>query len=70
MPAHRIRTKVADDGTLKLDHLPFQPGDMVEVVITPAATEKESDQYPLRGMPVRYDEPFEPVVDLDWLAAR
>jgi PIN domain nuclease of toxin-antitoxin system len=60
---HRIETTVPPDGVLRLSGLPFLPGQRVEIVIQarPAAA-----SYPLRGTPVQYDRPFEPVDQGDW----
>jgi hypothetical protein len=65
---HRIETTVPPDGVLTLRGLPFPPGQRVEVVIH--AHPVAADSYPLRGTPVRYDRPFEPVAQDDWDATR
>lgn len=62
--AHRIKTTLPQDGTLTLDPLPFQAGDAVEVVIVPYAPALHTaNPYPLRGTPIHYEWPFEPVVE-------
>lgn len=69
MNAHRIETTVNPDGTLLLKDLPFQPGDQVEVIIiesTPALPPAGENRYPLRGKPLHYDAPFEPVAEAEW----
>ena len=67
--AHRVETTLTQDGTLTLDHLPFQAGDSVEVR-SQAAVPSPQDRYPLRGTPVQYKRPFEPAVAEDeWEAA-
>jgi hypothetical protein len=67
MNAHRIETTINQDGTLTLDELPFQAGDEVEVIIIerPAKT-SGNNPYPLRGQPVQYDAPTEPVAEDEW----
>ena len=71
MEAHRIETTLTQDGTLVLDHLPFRAGDAVEVIIlAQPAAETQQARYTLRGLPVRYDRPDEPVAERDWEAAQ
>jgi hypothetical protein len=65
--AHRIETTLIEDGTLVLEHLPFQAGARVEVIIlAQAADEAGRGPYTLRGLPVHYAEPTEPVAEEDW----
>ena len=64
MEAHRIETTVTHDGALILDNLPFQVGDVVEITIRlqrPAA--QDQPFYTLRGAPLRYEQPMQPVAD-------
>lgn len=79
MNAYKVETTLTEDGTLKLQGLPFHAGDAVEVIILErpsfqqeqtATPTSESDLYPLRDkQPYRYDDPFEPAVPLeDWEA--
>ncbi len=66
-PAHRIETTIQEDGTLTLDQLPFRAGQSVEVIILPhPAPAERGNPYPLRGVRIRYDRPFEPVAGEDW----
>ncbi len=69
MEAHRIETTLTRDGTLILDNLPFHAGETVEVIILrqPVGVTDHSP-YTLRGLPVRYVQPTEPVADGDWEA--
>ncbi len=69
----KIIATVRPDGTLTVDHLPFPPGQRVEVVVSPTADDPtEGGKYPLRGRgPYKYDDPFEPACDPDdWEANR
>jgi len=52
--------------------LPYEAGQRVEVTISPIATPTQvgMSRYPLSGMKVEYDRPFEGVVEGDWEAAR
>ncbi|MBA3924153.1 MAG: hypothetical protein H0X31_21625 [Nostocaceae cyanobacterium] len=78
MNAYKVETVLTEDGTLKLQGLPFHAGDVVEVIIRERAKLQrveistpfpDSNQHPLRGKVVRYDDPFEPAVPLeDWEA--
>ena len=63
--AHRIEPVLSVDGTLLLEHLPFQAGQVVEVIVRPVATRIEPTPE-LRGAVIRYDDPFEPVAEDDW----
>jgi len=69
---HHVEAVLAKDGTLTLDHLPFHAGDAGEVIVRP--TEIKSDgasqnKYPLHGMKVKYERPFDPVGDAGGLLA-
>ena len=67
MQAHRIETVVQKDGSLIVKDLPFDSGEVVEVIIlSQRSTEKESKAYPLRNSKVVYHDPFKPVVAEDW----
>ncbi len=69
MHVHRIETTLEQDGTLTLSDLPFHAGESVEVIILSQATFTSSEHqhsYPLRGKPIRYDNPTEPVAQDDW----
>ena len=69
MNAHRIETTINQDGTLTLNDIPFQAGDEVEVIIIERAPKPGGDNpYPLRGQPVQYDAPTEPVAENEWSA--
>jgi hypothetical protein len=70
MQAYRVETTLSQDGTLTLSNLPLHAGESVEVIILvqPSVT-LGRPRYPLRGMPVRYIDPTEPVAQADWEAA-
>lgn len=70
-PGHRVETTIQEDGTLTLDHLPFQAGESVEVIILPYRVQTTGQaRYPLRGSKVHYDRPLESVSEEEWRAAR
>ena len=71
MQAYRVETTVAQDGTLTLSNLPLRAGEAVEVIIlVQPSVMLRHQQYPLRGMLVRYIDPTEPVAQADWEAAQ
>lgn len=70
MERHRIETTLKHDGILTIEGLPFHAGETVEVIILPSGTPRERSAYPLRGTPVKYTDPFEPVAAGDWEAAK
>ena len=69
MQAYRLETVVQQDGKLTLNNLPLKAGVAIEVIIRvqPVAN-LSSDRYPLRGKPVIYLHPMEPVAGSDWSA--
>ena len=71
LPAHRVEITLQQDGTLTLDRLPFHAGQAVEVIILPVVTKPDAaDPYPLRGVPIQYDRPCDPVAEDDWDALK
>jgi len=71
MQAYRVNTTIQEDGTLTVSHLPLQAGEVVEVIIlVQPSTVRHQDRYPLRGTPITYIKPTEPVAEADWEAAR
>jgi len=67
MQNFHAETIVEKDGKLHLDHLPFAEGQPVHVLISPAQPTKT---FPLKGTVLKYDQPFAPVVEQDWEAAK
>jgi hypothetical protein len=71
MSTFRLDTTLIQDGTLTLSDLPFQAGDLVEVIIVPRKSASAlQNGYPLTGKVIRYDNPTEPVAQQDWEALR
>jgi hypothetical protein len=71
MSTYHVETKLTEDGRLTLRDLPFRAGEAVEVIVMSRTTEALSgDRYPLRGRPIQYIEPTEPVAEEDWEALR
>ncbi len=66
---HRTETKVEPNGTIILRGLPFPAGDKVVVVITTdSAKNNQTPNYSLRGLPVKYQRPFDSVGENEWEA--
>ena len=69
MKTHKVKVLVVEDGKIVLDDLPVVEGDEVEVEIN--VLHSSTVTYPLRGHPLRYDDPFGPAVDPpDWDALK
>ena len=71
MQAYRLETVVEKDGVLTLSDLPVKAGSNVEIIILIQPTSaSQGKTYPLRGQPVTYLKPFDPVAQSDWSALR
>lgn len=69
MEAYRIEKRVAANGVLHLDALPFREGELVEVIVLPREDRKlKSRSLSLRGKVIEYIAPTEPVAQDDWKA--
>jgi len=67
MQALRVERIVQKDGSLTVKDLPFQTGEVVDVIILPQrSVTAPSKAYPLHGTKVEYYEPFKPVSESDW----
>jgi hypothetical protein len=67
MQAYRIEATVAPDGSVVIHHLPLTAGDVVEVIVLVQEQKKDvKEQYPLKGTPVVYHKPTEPVAEDEW----
>ena len=64
--AYRTHSQVSPDGTLRLENLPFRPGEEVEVIVLAEERRARSERrYPLRGQPLTFEHPTEPVAGSD-----
>jgi hypothetical protein len=71
MQAYHVQTTIANDGTLKLNNLPFPAGETVEVIVlTRPSPSMRQNPYPLRGTSITYIDPTESVAQTDWEAAQ
>ena len=67
--AYRVHVQISEDGALTLSGLPFRAGEDVEVIVLAEAPQAgQESRYPLRGQPLRYDQPTAPVAQSDWQA--
>ena len=71
MQAVRIETTIGENGEVRLTNLPFKAGQHVEVIVLPREMRPGvAEGLPLRGSPVEYDRPSDPVAEEDWDALR
>ncbi|HYH46915.1 MAG TPA: hypothetical protein VEG34_14625 [Thermoanaerobaculia bacterium] len=69
MQAYKTAAKIEREGELRLLDLPFHAGDEVEVILLHRQpVQPGGNPYPLRGLPIRYEDPTEPVAEEDWEA--
>lgn len=65
MDTYRIESELQEDGKLVLTGLPYPRGKRLEVLLMPVATAPALERFPLRGLPLKYDDPFEPAVPIE-----
>ncbi len=63
---HRQTAVVLPDGSVNLDHVPFPPGQAVEVTVQAKPDVLPFADQSLRGQLLCYDRPFDPVAEEDW----
>ncbi|OGL49791.1 MAG: hypothetical protein A2161_01300 [Candidatus Schekmanbacteria bacterium RBG_13_48_7] len=67
MEAYRAEKRIAANGVLQLNALPFREGELVEVIILSCKSETyKTTPSPLRGKVIEYINPTEPVAQNDW----
>ncbi|HEX4960104.1 MAG TPA: hypothetical protein VF173_04650 [Thermoanaerobaculia bacterium] len=67
MEAYKTAAKLEQKGELRLLDLPFQAGDEVEVILLRRDPDQAIENpYTLRGFPIRYQDPIDPVAEGDW----
>jgi hypothetical protein len=69
---HTREVIVERDGAIRIGGLPVHAGDAVKVLVIPKRSNGlGANRYPLKGTPLRYDNPFAPAIDPDdWEANR
>ena len=65
METYITKTTVTKDGKIAVK-LPLRPGQKVEVTVRDLKKKNRTNPYPLRGLPYRYEKPFEGVAEGDW----
>ncbi len=66
MASFKATITVQENGRISLDSLPFQAGEEVEVEVKSTPPQPPShDRFPLRGIPYKYDRPFDPAIPTD-----
>jgi hypothetical protein len=66
MKAYRIEREIAKDGVLRLESLPFEPGERVEVIVLGCEDMVAASPASVRGKVLEYTDPTAPVADGDW----
>ena len=70
MEAYRVRSQVAEDGSLMVENIPFAGQEVEVIVLADARKIKEGHRYPLRGTVLEYIDPLKPVAEDDWEALK
>jgi hypothetical protein len=71
MQAYRVETVIQKDGALNLSNLPLKAGSSIEVIILVQPTgSADLTLYPLRGKPITFLQPTDPVAQEDWSASQ
>jgi hypothetical protein len=69
--AYHTTAHIEAGGRLVVEPVPFQPGADVEVFVIARVPIKAGESAcPLRGKPIRYEHPTEPVAEDDWEALK
>ena len=66
MDSIRIETTVDEHGEVHLTKLPFPAGEAVEVTVVSKPHQQPGCEFPLRGVPITYERPTDPVAEEDW----
>ena len=67
MEAYQTKKRVAANGVLHLSALPFQEGELVEVIVLGRKGKaRRSTSLSLRGKVIEYINPTEPVAKDEW----
>ena len=68
-----VTVVVGEDGSVRVDRLPFRAGQAVDVTIHPVSSvpsAPSAGRYPLAGVPVEYVDPFRGVAEGEWESSR
>ena len=64
MQSYKIEKIMPDNGILTLRQLPFNPDELLEIIINNKERKCESSE--LKGSVLEYKDPFEPIAEDDW----
>lgn len=69
MRIYTVEAVIPEDGSIRLEALPFPKGQVVDVIVL-ARPDKEPGKHKqsLKGTVIKYDFPLEPVAIDDWNA--
>ena len=72
MNAHVVETVIPESGEIKIKNYPFQPGDNVQIIMLKLEPRKAGNArtFTMRGLPLTYIDPTEPVAMEDWEALK
>ena len=67
-----VQATVGAHGSVTLDQLPYEPGQRVDVTISPISSQvaDQTRRYSLSGLKVEYEQPFESVAADEWEATK
>lgn len=70
MRAYRVEKKVSQHGKVQLEALPFEDGEVVEIIVLARDRKdpEETVRSSLKGSVLEYVDPTEPVAQDDWSA--
>ena len=67
MQTYNVEKVVSKNGTVKLEALPFPPGELVEVIVrTRQGSAPTARPHTLKGTVLKFELPFEPVAEEEW----
>jgi len=66
MSAHHVEITLAQDGKLMLDEFAFSCWRYGRSHYPGPSIKPNGREYPLRGQPIKYLKPTEPVAQVDW----
>ena len=68
----RVQATVGAHGSVTLDQLPYEPGQRVDVTISPISSQvaDQPRRDSLSGLKVEYEQPFESVAADEWEATK
>ena len=67
-----VQATVGAHGSVTLDQLPYEPGQRVNVTISPMSSQvaDQKSRYSLSGLKVEYEQPLESIAADEWEAPK